>query len=211
MTVDCVTIATSHFFGDAIAAQFRLRYRIFVERRHWTVPCWDGMEFDQFDTPATAYFVWRDDTGEARGIARIAPTQLPYMLQTLWPDMVTNEPLPCDPKVWEGSRIGIDDSIDAGLRRRILGELFCAYLEFGLQKDIDRFLVLMPFAFLRRTVAPIGWPPQFIGPVKQMERTRVVAASMKVSARILDNVRASMGIEGPVLRTAEQLLKSRAA
>lgn len=211
VTVDCMNLASAHLFGDAIASQHRLRYRIFVERKSWDVPSWEGMEFDQFDTPATTYFIWRDQAREARGTARIAPTLLPYMLQTLWPEMVTNEPLPRDPRIWEGSRIGIDDSLDAPTRRRVLGELFCAYLEFGLRKDLDRFLILMPEAFLRRTVARAGWPPHFLGPVKQLGRTRVVAASMKISTKILENVRAAMGIEAPVLRMGDELIQSKAA
>ncbi len=205
MTIDCISTATAHLFGDAIASQHRLRYRVFVERLGWDIPSWEGMEFDQFDTPATTYFVWRDRAGEAKGVARIAPTMLPYMLQTLWPDMVTSEPLPRDPRIWEGSRICIDDGLEPALHRRILGELFCAYLEFGLVKDLDRFLVLMPAAFLRRTVARAGWPPHFLGPVRQIGRARVVAASMKVSAKILDNVRGAMRIEGPVLRTGAEI------
>lgn len=211
MTIDCVSVATAHLFGDALASQFRLRHRIFIERRAWTVPSWEGMEFDQFDTPATTYFIWRDAAGEARGIARIAPTQLPYMLEVLWPDMITKEPLPRDSRIWEGSRLGVDDTVEPELRRRILGELFAAYLEFCLLKDIDRFLVLMPVAFLRRTLAGAGWPPQVLGPVKKFGRAKVAAASLKVSPKILENVRASMGLEGSVLRTAEELLKSKAA
>ena len=211
MTIDCVNVATAHLFGDALAAQYRLRHRIFVQRKHWQIPVWDGMEYDQFDTPAANYFIWRDRGGEARGVARFSPTQLPYMLQTLWPEMVQSEPLPSDPRVWEGSRIGIEHALNPVQRRRILGELFCAYLEFGLRNNIDRFLVLMPLSFLKRVVAGVGWPPTFLGPVQKIERVSVVAASMKVNAKILSNVRSKMNIEGPVLRTADDLMHHRAA
>lgn len=209
--IDCVSINTAHLFGDAMASQYRLRYRIFVERRKWQLPTWRGMEFDEFDTPATSYFIWRDDGGQARGIARIAPTTLPYMIERHWPDMVTREPLPSDPAVWEGSRIGIDQTIDPAQRRRVLAEIFCAYLEFGLAEGIDRFLVLMPVAFLKRTVAKVGWPPRLLGPVRRIEASSVVVASMKVSTRILENVRENMGIEGPILRTAQDIQHQNAA
>ena len=66
--IDCVNLSTAHFFGDALAAQHRLRHRVFIERQRWNVLWWDGMEFDQFDTPATTYFIWRDAAGEALGI-----------------------------------------------------------------------------------------------------------------------------------------------
>ena len=35
----------------------RLRHRLFVERNGWQVPSHDGMEYDQFDTPAAVYLV----------------------------------------------------------------------------------------------------------------------------------------------------------
>jgi N-acyl-L-homoserine lactone synthetase len=211
VTIDCVTIATAHRFGDAIASQHRLRHRVFIERQGWNVMSWEGMEFDQFDTLATTYFLWSDDHGAVRGTARIYPTMLPYMLQSIWPDMVTEEPLPRDPHVWEGSRIAIDASLDRATQKRVLGELFCAYLEFGLSRDIDRFLVLMPLAFLRRTVARAGWPPRLLGPTRKIGRHVVVAASMKVSRAILGNVREHMGIARPVLRPADRPMRDKAA
>ena len=72
-------------------------------------------------------------------------------------------------------------------------------------------LVLPPVAFLRRTLGGAGWPPQLLGPVKKFGRAKVAAASLKASAKILENVRSSMHLEGSVLRTADALLKSKAA
>lgn len=209
--IECVSVATSHLFGDAIASQFRLRYRIFVDRRQWDVLSWEGMEFDQFDTPATTYFIWRDQKGEAKGVARIAPTELPYMLQAVWPEMVTKEPLSRNSCVWEGSRIGIERDLSTTMRRQVLGEIFCAYLEFGLRRKIDRFLILMPVSFLKRTVTRVGWPPDIIGPARKMNGVYHVAASMKVRLKILRNVRENMKIDGPVLITGEDILRHKAA
>jgi N-acyl-L-homoserine lactone synthetase len=209
--IDCVDIATTHLFGDALASQYRLRHRVFRDRLAWDLPTWDGMEFDQFDTPATTYFTWRDQSGVTRGISRVIPTVRPYMLQCLWPEMVTAEPMPHDMTVWEGSRIGIDGALDANLRRRILGEIFCAYLEFGLKKGIERYLVLMPLAFLKYTVVPVGWPPRFIGPVKRFGTSKCIAASMAVSQSILNDVRGRMKVESHILRTADDLERDKAA
>ena len=39
-----------------------------------------GMEYDQYDTPAATYFVWQDGEGVVRGVARVIPTDRPYML-----------------------------------------------------------------------------------------------------------------------------------
>ena len=80
-----------------------------------------------------------------------------------------------------------------------------------MRNNIDRFLVLMPLSFLKRVVAGVGWPPRFLGPVQRIERISVVAASMKISAKILANVRTNMDIEGPVLHTADDILQHKAA
>ena len=69
----------------------------------------------------------------------------------------------------------------------------------------------MPLSFLKRVVAGVGWPPNFLGPVQKIERVAVVAASMKINAKILSNVRTNMNIEGPVLRTADDILHHKAA
>lgn len=209
--IDCIDIATAHLYGDGLAAQFRFRHQVFVERLGWRLHQWDGMEFDQFDTPATTYFVWRDQRGAVRGVARIAPTTLPYMIETVWPDMVTEEPLPHDPQVWEGSRIGIDQGLAPDLRHRILGELFCAYLEFGISRGLQRFLVFMPLAFLRRRIAGIGWPTRYLGPPRDIDGTITAAAALDVSLTTLQVVRRRMGIEGLVLRHPDNAVRPEAA
>ncbi len=53
--IDVLTWENAHFYGSALASQHRLRYRLFVERQGWDVPCYQGMEYDQFDTPAAVY------------------------------------------------------------------------------------------------------------------------------------------------------------
>jgi N-acyl-L-homoserine lactone synthetase len=126
-------------------------------------------------------------------------------------DAVQSELLVSGPWVWEGSRIGIKHSLSPAVRQRILGEMLCADLEFGLRNNVDRFLVVMPLSFLKWVVAGVGWPSNFLGPVWKMERVSVVAASMRISARILSNVRTNINIEGPVLRTAYDLVQDRAA
>jgi acyl homoserine lactone synthase len=209
--IDCVNLSTAHLFGDAVAAQHRLRHRVFIERQRWDLLSWEGMEFDQFDTPATTYFIWRNATGEALGVSRVAPTRLPYMLETLWPHMVTTEPLPRDPRVWEGSRIGIDRNVDAHIRRRVLGEIFCAYLEFGLRFGVERYLVLMPLQFLVGTLEKAGWPVEQLGPERKFGRLPTIAASLRVSHRILERVRSNMQIDTAVLRTADDITRVKAA
>lgn len=205
--IECVNTATSHLFGDALAAQHRLRYRVFVERQEWDVPHWQGMEYDQYDTPAAYYLISRDETGEARGVSRMSPTTRPYMLKDVWPDMVSAEELPCSMLVWEGTRIGIDRSLSPADRRRVLGELVCAYAEFGLAMKVDWIIGVMPTLIIRSLFERSGWHVELLGEPRVLGGDKVRAGKLRVDQETLERARAFFGITGPVLRRAEDLFQ----
>lgn len=55
------------------------------------------------------------------------------MLGELWPEMVARKQLPASSSIWEGTRFCVDKEFgDASVRRRIISELVCCYLEYGL-------------------------------------------------------------------------------
>jgi N-acyl-L-homoserine lactone synthetase len=96
--IEFVTVENvNQFSGNALAAQHRLRYRSIIERQKWDVPNYCEMEFDQYDSPAAKYLVYRDDNHVARGVSRFYPTTLPYMLEQLFPHFVTDRDIPKSP------------------------------------------------------------------------------------------------------------------
>src|SRR4051812_6415839 len=108
-----VSIENAHLFGDVIPSIYRLRYHGFKQRQNYDVPCYKGMEYDTYDTPATTYIAWRDEENIVRGCVRLVPTTRPYMVEHLWPLAVTGA-LPRTPDVWEASRMCIDKSLLPG-------------------------------------------------------------------------------------------------
>lgn len=128
--IDVVTLASAHLFGDALASQARLRYRMFVACRKIEHRHFDGMEFDQFDTPAAVYLLWRDAAGEARCMTRLLRTTEPYMVKSHWPYLAGEEDLPSSAEVWEGTRLCVDIALDRPTRRRALAELLCGVTEY---------------------------------------------------------------------------------
>jgi N-acyl-L-homoserine lactone synthetase len=209
--IECVNLRTAHLFGDVLPSLHRLRYRIFVERQQWNVPNYDGMEYDQYDTPATTYLVWRDRTGEARGVARLNPTNRPYMLQELWPEAVETQPLPNSAHVFEGTRFGVDRGLEPAMRDRVISELLCGCLEYGLRNSLNYYVVLMPVVVLKGTFMRAGCAVEFLGEHRWIGEEYCAAARCEVDASILNRVRAKKRIEGPVLVTAEDLLERKAA
>lgn len=173
---------TAHQHGAAWISHHRLRYEIFVARQNWKLSHIDGIEFDEFDTPAARYLLWLDDDGLARGAVRLISTTRPYMVQKLWPDLLDHAP-PVDPAIWEASRFGCDHRLSPALRRRIVSELVHACQAFGLRNGIAQYLAVMPRWIFEQVIAPLGCAPRYAGP-RPARREAIAAAYLPVSILI---------------------------
>ena len=199
MSVLCLNWETAHLYGETWIAHHRLRHRLFVERQGWDVPSVRGLEHDQFDTPAAQYLVWKDKGNDVRGVARLLPTDSPYMVKWLWPDLVDGD-LPKSAAVWETTRFGCDQSLGPSDRRRAVAEMLCAMQEFGIANEIHRYLVVMPVRLLKCVVIKAGCEVSILGSSRMIGRFPTVAAYLTVSEEILAELRRRAGIGGPVLR-----------
>ncbi|WP_316172241.1 acyl-homoserine-lactone synthase [Bradyrhizobium sp. SZCCHNRI3037] len=194
---------TVHRHGEAWISHHRLRYRMFVERQGWSVPHYECMEYDQFDTPAATYILVVDEHDQAVGTARLIPTTRPYMVESLWPNLVES-PLPHSDQIWEASRFGCDRALGAGRRRRVIGQLIQACQEFGVTQGITSFLAVMPSWVFQNVIAAHGCPVQPLGPAMSLHGHATEAATIQVSRAVLDLVRARTGLR-QALKEAEQL------
>lgn len=168
--IEAFSLSTAHLFQDAMASQARLRYRVFVERRGLPHQHHDDLEFDEFDTPAALYFVWRDHERAVRGLIRLLRTDRPYMLKSHWPQLVRG-PLPDSAGVWEMTRVCVDRSVPAATRRVILPELLSSVADHVEQSGgegvvgVTRAHLLTHF--VRHGVVWLGEPAMVEG---EMER-----------------------------------------
>ncbi len=211
--LDCVSISTNHlFFGNPIYEQHRLRHECIVQRQSWNVPTIRNMEYDQYDNPAAQYLVWRDRAGKARGSSRLYPTDRPYMLQEVFPHLVTKIPLPRSEEVWEGSRFCVDASLTPQMRQRIIQELIIGYLEFGLAQGIKNIIGVMFPAYCRNIFIKNGWDVEWLGDsARSTEGHKIIAGSLTISKGVLQKVRQTTGIYEPVLNYGEETRILRAA
>ncbi|MGI9488265.1 MAG: acyl-homoserine-lactone synthase [Geminicoccaceae bacterium] len=199
MSIQMVTWGNAHQCGEAWISHHRLRHRLFVQRLGWDVPTHEEFEYDQFDTPAAVYLLWCDEHGHARGAVRLIPTTRPYMIKELWPDMAGDTELPSNAQTWEATRLGVDRDLSPALRRRVLGELIVACLEFGMAHGLNEFLCVMPVAILKGVLARSGCAVELLGCSKKMAGHDVAAARVPVSHEILDQVRQRRDIPETVL------------
>jgi N-acyl-L-homoserine lactone synthetase len=200
--ISCITLKTAHHFrGNPLASMFELRFRAVIERQEWNMPTWKRMEYDEFDNPATTYFVWRDEDDVVRGCSRLYPTDRPYMLKKVFSFLVTEGQLPeNDMSIWEGSRICVEKDLPAPLRKSVIYELSVAYMEYALANGIHKIIGVMLPAYWRSVYMASGWDPFFYGNVTELPTgERVRAGGLPVSEEMMLKVRRTTGIEETIL------------
>jgi N-acyl-L-homoserine lactone synthetase len=169
--IEAFSLATAHFFQDALASQAKLRYEVFVRQRGLAHSSFDDLEFDEFDTPSAVYLVWRDDDKIVRGLARLLRTDRPYMLASYWPHLVESGDLPSSDSIWEVTRVCVDKSVKPEQRMTIFPQLLCAIAEFLEARDgcgmigVTRQHLLSHF--LRQGIEWLGRPAPIEGEIER--------------------------------------------
>ena len=200
MTVLCATLSTNNFFaGNPIAAQHRLRYRAISKRQDWDMPEINGMEYDQYDNPATTYFIWMDSDGEARGVARFCPTDRPFMVKDHFSTMISGA-VPQGQNIVDGSRFCIDRDLPVAQRERITQELIIASLEFSLKTGIKHIVGIMHPLYWKNVFTNNGWQPDWISDISRTnDGKKARVALLPISQNILSKVRAATNIHNLVI------------
>jgi N-acyl-L-homoserine lactone synthetase len=96
--------ARSHLPDGVYPKLASYRYQVFIERLGWQLPVVGGAEVDQFDHADSVYVVAEEDDGAVSGCARLLPTNGPYLLADVFPQLLNGMPAPRDPGIWELSR-----------------------------------------------------------------------------------------------------------
>ncbi|OFW90330.1 MAG: hypothetical protein A3B66_02315 [Alphaproteobacteria bacterium RIFCSPHIGHO2_02_FULL_46_13] len=189
----CSTYKNLHTTNTAFISQFKLRHKCFLQRQFYNVSEYEGLEYDQYDTPASVYLVATDENGHALGASRLTPLSHHSMLADLWPEMVDDQSIFTSQVAWEGTRFCIDHQLPPELRKKVKDELVLAYLEFGLITRIDKIIGIMPSLVLRHVFSALDVDVIKIGRPLQIDGKRIQAASMRITYEQLMRVRKKSG------------------
>jgi acyl homoserine lactone synthase len=200
-----INIENAHKYGDVLPQIHRLRFREFIERQGYEVSVYKNMEFDQYDTPSTVYLAWVDNNSVVRGCSRFNPTDRPYMLKDVWPDIVDG-PLPESPDIWEGSRICSDRRCSPQLRTRIKWDIVLGIFEFCFDNDIKKIIAVMPKLLINSTFIQSQWGCEILGPESTLGRLKCHAFMLTISEDAHQRVQEATDIVGRVLKN-EYLVK----
>lgn len=146
---------------------YRMRKRVFADEMQWDVTVVDGMEFDQFDRPDTAYVLHLID-GEVACHWRFLPTTGPYMLSEVFPQHAPGGVIPRDPKIWELSRFAMEMGRFRGDGHRdyVQTEMFCMFAEFCLLHGIMELVLVQHPGITRLSNSFFGRPHVMTTPKK---------------------------------------------
>lgn len=169
---------------ELLESLFRLRYRVFVECLHWTLPmARDGREVDEWDDDRATYVVVSDEQFAIRAAIRLHDTSHPTLLTGVFAHLVDGH-LPSSPNIWEGTRMVVnpDAGADGG---RALSELLHSCVEYGIRHGCDRF-VSVSDRLLERILRRSGGAPRRLGsPVEVEPGIEALALEMDCDAQAL--------------------------
>lgn len=194
-----LNIETEHLHPRARKEMHELRFREFVEEQKYDTSSYRGMEFDAFDTPAATYLVYLSDVGRVIACSRLSPTSMPFMIARIW-STCTEQPIAGSDRVWESSRICIDDRVeDKAMRRRIVDSIVVAHLEFALANGIEKYVAIMPDKLWRHVFIDRDWPLTPLGAPFMLDGEESYVAEFAADETIFEAVRRKTGVRERVL------------
>ncbi|MBL4811112.1 MAG: N-acyl-L-homoserine lactone synthetase [Rhodobacteraceae bacterium] len=151
-----LSFANLHNHGELFANFFRARRDSFIVRNKWNLPETMGMEFDQYDTPASRWVAVYDNSGQVLAGLRLTPTVAEcgvytYMirdaqrglLESIPSDLLFNQ-APVEDGTWEITRGFIRHDIPASMRQKVRMRLVMQLLRTSREEGIRRMLALLP-------------------------------------------------------------------
>lgn len=203
--IHALSIENAYHYGHALPSMHRLRKKMFVDLQNWDIPTFKDMEYDAYDNPATTYLVHLNDHGDVEGMVRVYPTDRPYMIKEVWPEVIEKIPMPGAGNIYEGSRFVIDSDVPKDKKTVIKQELVCAMMEYGLDNNIEYYIGVMPDNFWKSVFVKSGWSIESLGKtIVADDGSHIYAAKFEVSNFHYYQIRRTTGISSRVLSSLSE-------
>ena len=155
MQTTTLSFANMHNHGELFANLLRARRQSFIVQNKWDLPEALGMEYDQYDTPASRWIAVHE-FGEILAGIRLTPTtarcgMYSYMirdaqrglLETIPADLLYEE-APVASHVWESSRVFVSHTTPMKIRRHVHAYLIMEMMKSARELGATRVLGLIP-------------------------------------------------------------------
>lgn len=188
MLTTTLSFDNMHNYGQLFVSLLRARRESFIVRNKWELPEADGMEFDQYDTPASRWIAVHDGENVLAGL-RLTPTtarcgMYTYMIRDAQRGMIESIPsnlldfdAPVDPSTWESSRVFVSGDVPATLRREVHFRLMTQLIQSSRALGATTVLGLVP-AVWPRWISRLGLKARPAGPVMEIDNVATQVALM---------------------------------
>jgi len=190
-----LSIANMHQHGELFANMLRARHELFIQHNRWDLPEDSGMEYDQYDTPASRWVVISDAEGQILAGNRLTPTTThcgiySYMirdaqrglLDTIPSDLLYDE-APVADDVWESSRVFVSHRVSAVRRGLVHAQLYREVAKAAGELQIAAMVGILN-ANWPRWAPRIGMDISGIGPILEIEGEKTQAISINFASRM---------------------------
>ncbi|UWQ21218.1 acyl-homoserine-lactone synthase [Jannaschia sp. W003] len=183
-----------HSHGSLFADLLRARHRTFIQEARWALPEAGGMEFDQYDTPASRW-VAVHEFGRILAGVRLTPTVhrcgiYSYMIRDAQMGLLPDIPedllfgeAPVAPHIWESSRVFVCNDVPANLRMRVqmqlIGEMVRSARELGASEVIGLIPAASP-----RLARRVGLDCRPAGRVMAMDGGESVCVTISMQTKM---------------------------
>jgi acyl homoserine lactone synthase len=180
MLTTTLSFANLHNHGELFANMLRARRELFIVHNKWNLPEAMGMEYDQYDTPASRWVVVHDEEGRVLAGNRLTPTTTQcgiysYMIRDAQrglldtiPANLLHDEAPVAPHIWESSRLFVSHDVPASIRRRVHAQLIAQLGETVRSLGATHCLTLLA-ATWPRWADGVGVKMKGMGPVLMID------------------------------------------
>lgn len=183
-----------HNYGDLFAKLFRARKQSFIVQKNWDLPESMGMEYDQYDTPASRWIAVHE-YGEVLAGIRLTPTTsrcgiYSYMirdaqrglLDTIPYDLLYDE-APVHANIWESSRVFVSHKIPMAVRRRVHALMVTAMTRSARELGATRIVALTAGNW-QRWYGRCGLTAEAIGPMLKIDDGEFQCVSIDLTGKL---------------------------
>ena len=180
MQTTTLSFANLHNHGELFANMLRARRELFIVHNKWDLPEAMGMEYDQYDTPASRWVVVHDENGAVLAGNRLTPTTTKcgiysYMIRDAQrglldtiPAHLLYEDAAVAPHIWESSRLFVSHDVPSSIRRRVHAQLIAQLGDSVRSLGATHCLTLLA-ATWPRWADRVGVRMKAMGPVMEID------------------------------------------
>lgn len=191
MLTTTLSFENMHKHGELMVNLLKARKQTFIVQNKWDLPEVAGMEYDQYDTPASSWIAVHEGERVLAGV-RLTPTtarcgMYSYMVRDAQKGMLESIPenllfdeAPIDPKVLDATRVFVSKDVPAEQRMDVQTRLMAKLIETAREMGAREVLGLVP-AVWPRWIRRLGLVAQPAGPVMMVDGLPVQVARMDLS------------------------------